>query len=845
MQAKNLLLGAMCAAFFGMVACTALEPYKIEAPGDLSEKIAEYKAEKEAEQDVPDDAVAVELSPEVVGKEDNSSAWWTDFSQYFTIPVAKKLTIRFVNYSGASNWNNWVLALTTAKERGADGYAEYAVIRADNYGWGSAYDGANIAIDMDGTAPDGDGWWATFRDKMNGASVEMVIDHASEGTAYVVATATATDGTIITETFHCPVSFIDDINVFMVADGAHAKLESAYLSTSEHPVLPDSNPAGIKVIGFPEYIDVGATFEDVLENSSLTANVVYEDGSAAVVAIEDVNFSVEETFGTIPGEELILYTYGLSKKGVKATAVAGYAKVTVLAPMTGIKAGAKINVVGSSKFVTLSPTAVSVVGQYAGGGEVPISAADCTVEFTNNKIVYSAVPGTYANAFTVTYGEGDASFTTTGDLVIAASTQAPQTETVGATDNTTGFHAASTKRWTVAAGESETVNFTVGGTAANFNWNCPLIFLYSPAGEEYAFVRLDNWGTGTGYTDKTIPTSNWSWETFLSGMVGANVSLTIANDGLGSASVRMEVLYANSELHFQYFDVITVQPGELQFEVSVELCHLLFGEVTPGDDPDPIPAATLTGISASVTANLIGGATCVTLSPSAVQVVANYSDNTSVQLNNANVQISFTDDQLVYQVAPGDKVSGVATVKYTPAGGEEVSTSADLVVKSATLPVQNTQVGAADYSNGWWSTFSDQWNVPAGECVSASMTLRSAAAANHQCVCTILRQTDNTEFAVVRMDHFGWLYGTNTADGLDQLGWTLASNWNWDNFLTGLDNSKVVVTVANDGNGKGSIRYYVVYQNNETHFQYYDNISVNSEDLNMAFVNEASLIIFD
>ena len=138
MQAKKLLLGAMCTAFFGMVACTGLEPYKIEAPGDLSEKIAEYKAEKEAEQAVPDDAVEIELSPEVVGAEDNSSGWWTEFSQYFTSPVAKKLVLSFVNYgTGVNNWNNWNLAITTPFARGTDGYVEYSVIRSDQYGWGS------------------------------------------------------------------------------------------------------------------------------------------------------------------------------------------------------------------------------------------------------------------------------------------------------------------------------------------------------------------------------------------------------------------------------------------------------------------------------------------------------------------------------------------------------------------------------------------------------------------------------------------------------------------------------------------------------------------------------------
>ena len=818
----------MCAAFFGMVACTALEPYKIEAPGDLSEKIAEYKAEKEAEQDVPDDAVAVELSPEVVGAEDNSSAWWTDFSQYFTIPVAKKLTIRFVNYSGASNWNNWVLALTTAKERGADGYAEYAVIRADNYGWGSAYDGANIAIDMDGTAPDGDNWWATFRDKMNGASVEMVIDHASEGTAYVVATATATDGTIITETFHCPVSFIDDINVFMVADGAHAKLESAYLSTSEYPVLPDSNPAGIKVIGFPEYVDVGATFEDVLENSSLTANVVYEDGSAAAVAIEDVNFSVEETFGTIPGEEIILYTYGLSKKGVKATAVAGYAKVTVLAPMTGIKAGAKINVVGSSKFVTLSPTAVSVVGQYAGGGEVPISAADCTIEFTDNKIVYSAVPGTYANAFTVTYGEGDAAFTTTGDLVIAASTQAPQTETVGAADNTTGFHAASSKRWTVAAGESETVNFTIGGTAANFNWNCPLVFLYSPAGEEYAFVRLDNWGTGTGYTDKTIPTSNWTWENFLSGMVGANVSLTIANDGLGSASVRMEVLYANSELHFQYFDVITVQPGELQFEVSVELCHLLFGEVTPPVvDPD---AATVTSIAVTkqptVTTYYVYDA-AVPFKPVDVEITATYSDNSQKVLDNST---------LTFSNIPAEAGSKQITVTYN----ESINTTIDITVVKGT-----SAFGVPDFSSGWWTVFSEYYTVASGESKTIGMMMYSADDAVFKAPVVVLSNFERgaegyAEFVAARIDNFGW--GTSYDACQKSNNWPLDGN-NVPDLVGKMWGTQLTVTITNNGDNTAKIRYDLTMRNGSSYYQLYEGIAISGDSIKAFMVPDGCYLV--
>lgn len=818
----------MCTAFFGMVACTGLEPYKIDAPEDLAGKIAEYKAEKDAENQVPDDAVEIELSPAVVGAEDNSSAWWTDFSQYFTIPVAKKLVINFVNYGGASNWNNWVLAITTAKARGAEGYAEYAVIRSDNYGWGSAYDGANIAIDMDGTAPDSDDWWATFRDKMNGASVELTIDHASEGAAYVEAVATATDGTIITETFHCPVSFVDDINVFMVADGAHAKLDRAFLTSSEYPILPDANPAGIKVTGFPEHVDVGSSFEDLLKNSTLTANVVYEDGSAAAVPIENVSFSVEETFGTIPGEEVILYTYALSKKGVNAPAVAGYAKVSVLAPMTGIKASAKINVVGTSKFVTLSPTAVSVVGQYAGGAEVPMSAADCTIEFTDNKIVYSAVPGTYANAFTVTYGEGDAAFTTTGDLVIAASTQAPQTETVGATDNTTGFHAASSKRWTVAAGESETVNFTIGGTAAENSWNCPLVFLYSPAGEEYAFVRLDNWGTGTGYTAATFPTSNWNWEAFLSGMVGANVSLTIANDGLGSASVRMEVLYANSELHFQYFDVITVQPGELQFEVSVELCHLLFGEVTPPVvDPD---AATVTSIAVTkqptVTTYYVYDA-AVPFKPVDVEITATYSDNSQKVLNNST---------LTFSNIPAEAGSKQITVTYN----ESINTTIDITVVKGT-----SAFGVPDFSSGWWTVFSEYYTVASGESKTIGMMMYSADDAVFKAPVVVLSNFERgaegyAEFVAARIDNFGW--GTSYDACQKSNNWPLDGN-NVPDLVGKMWGTQLTITITNNGDNTAKIRYDLTMRNGSSYYQLYEGIAISGDSIKAFMVPDGCYLV--
>ena len=118
------------------------------------------------------------------------------------------------------------------------------------------------------------------------------------------------------------------------------------------------------------------------------------------------------------------------------------------------------------------------------------------------------------------------------------------------------------------------------------------------------------------------------------------------------------------------------------------------------------------------------------------------------------------------------------------------------------------------------------------------MTVGSDNLLNFHSPCVILRKADLTEYCVVRMDHFGW--GTSFDAGT-----VPSSNWNWDTFAGNIDGSKVDVTVANDGNGFASIRYHVVYTNGEEHFQFYDNIAVDSSDVTFAFVTEESYLIFD
>uniref|UniRef100_UPI003FF0F594 hypothetical protein n=1 Tax=Prevotella sp. TaxID=59823 RepID=UPI003FF0F594 len=158
---------------------------------------------------------AVTPTPVSLGAEDCSTAWWTEFTENMKIPAGETFEFNFTNYSsGAGNWNNYVLIL-----RKAD-LAEYAVVRADNYGWGNGY----AACTPIGTQGD----WATWLATMNGAKVKMFVTNCNNGTADVQAIVTGTDGSVTTQSY-LGINTIDpsDLNVAFTVDSSHLKFGSA------------------------------------------------------------------------------------------------------------------------------------------------------------------------------------------------------------------------------------------------------------------------------------------------------------------------------------------------------------------------------------------------------------------------------------------------------------------------------------------------------------------------------------------------------------------------------------------------------------------------------------------
>ncbi len=204
-----------------------------------------------------------------------------------------------------------------------------------------------------------------------------------------------------------------------------------------------------------------------------------------------------------------------------------------------------------------------------------------------------------------------------------------------------------------------------------------------------------------------------------------------------------------------------------------------------------------------------------------IVVTATYSDATQGIMDNAALE---------FGKIPAATGSQNVVISYVGATKTVTTTCPVTLIKGV------SQVGATDFSSGWWTAFSNDYPVASGDSVTLTMYCYSDNLANWHSPCTILRKADLTEYAVVRMDNWGW------GPGFDGIA-TKTSDWNWDIFTSSISGSRVVIKVKNNGNNTADVLYNVTYATGETHFQKYAGIAVNSSDLNCALVTEVSYLV--
>ncbi len=143
---------------------------------------------------------------DAIGTVDLQIGFWADWTESIELADGDTKTVKLKNYSNAANnWENYVLVLSSTKseahklpvDQDPTNYKEYAVLRADAYGWAAPEGDSAAAPDCYNFTTDFDDW-VSWLNAMKGADVEItlsrkggevdikMVDTGADGKAYTV-----------------------------------------------------------------------------------------------------------------------------------------------------------------------------------------------------------------------------------------------------------------------------------------------------------------------------------------------------------------------------------------------------------------------------------------------------------------------------------------------------------------------------------------------------------------------------------------------------------------------------------------------------------------------------------
>ncbi len=557
------MVGGLAAGAF--VACDEDDTFDINAPSWLDSRVDSIANSKNTSNS---DTTVIEVSKTTIGETDNSGAWWSDFSDFIAIPSGKRLIMEFDNYSsGANNWNNWVLVTANKKGNSTDveGYKEYFALRSDAYGWngkmdteeGYTYEAANITTNYAevAAAAGAEDQWAFFLEKINGSHVVLEIQHVSAGYIYVTATMTATDGTVLIEEYHQTASAADDIYAYLTVDGCHFENFSAVLLPATI-VISESNPASMVLSNTPALLTLG----DTAYHAGVTAKITFEDGTSTDVTEADLSFIAPDL--TTVGTKTVNVLYNKTSRGNYCAPIFGSYSIQItdfVSVEAEVADGYVLHYAESYETLSLYLGKVTVYGVSSDGGKTELNISDVTVSSVEK---VSDTEG----KFTVEY-QG---LTATGTVTIQ---KVEETKLIGKTDFSSGWWTVFSEDTQVKSGETKKFKFKCYSDNAEL-FHSPVVILRTAAKAEYAVVRQDNYGWGTGYSEGNRE-SDWDWDTFKSSINGSSYEVSITNSGT-SYSVRYDVVDGNGETHYQKYVITSTLPATAAPQVDEDDLYVVF-----------------------------------------------------------------------------------------------------------------------------------------------------------------------------------------------------------------------------------------------------------------------------
>lgn len=582
-------------AAFGLLALTGCEGgelYDVNAPDWISDKIQEIEDSKKDPQEEEELEGMLE-DVYTIGNTDYTSGFLNPYSKEYVIPDGQKWNAVFdlhINPDDNTYYKNVALVIyndTKYVPNEAEGCKEYGVIRFDsapapwNSEWGKYIDRSCISSNLS-FDPQGDGQIDANVQKLGG-KVTVTVDRTNPETF----TVKITNGTV-TKTYKHPRKLENlnadesNTNIRCILSPDHSYFN--FLQTNIEPIggltsAADKNPVSMVLAGVPEEVNAGSKLEDVVKG--ITAEVTFEEGVKKTVKAEELQFSAIPDL-IIPGEKALVAVYNKTFKGENcATPIMANAKLTVVEKIVSIEVTtqptnkeyyfytSKATESVKDRTLAFDPTGMVITATQSSG---------TTRVLDNSKLTYSVIPAKAGEqTVTITAEKG---VTATVKINVTASQVTEvnnSTNKIGKDDNTDGFKGFFSDYFKVNKGETKSIKFT-NFCNQDTNWNNFIVSLCKQDKQtEYAFVRADNWGSGTGYDACIHNGTQGDWATWLQTMNNSKVTVYVTNCGNGTADVQVIMVGNNNTTSTQYYlGINKIDVNDLYFAMTGEKCHLVF-----------------------------------------------------------------------------------------------------------------------------------------------------------------------------------------------------------------------------------------------------------------------------
>lgn len=559
------MASVFCTAALAMTTLTGCEGsdiFGVNSPDWLSEKINDIANANKGD--------APKISPTTLGKTDCTAEWWeSHLDQDIKIESNKVYTTTFTNYSSlANNYNNYVVVLRKADK------TEYCCLRSDDYGWGDSY----ASCTHSNTASDD---WASWLAQMNGAKVTVTVTNYGDNTCDVVADVVGTEGMVSQQKYTGIPVESGDLYLDFTVDHCYYVFDKEEMDVTD---AVDQQPVSMQLVNVPEEVNLGSELSDF--TSQIKAQVTYDGGTVKDVASSDLSFMVVPDFNTL-GEKYIVATLNktlLNKQADKTINASAKFKV--------VDTPVKVEIVSKPKhtnyYIYNSDALLGVERTLAfdtEGLEIKGTYQDGRTEILDNsKLTFSAIPATVGEHKVVITANGGK----TAEVTIKVNESTvkavkPEPASLGTADCTAAFFSVCTDDIQLPAGATREFNLTNYSSGAG-NWNNYYVILRDAAktAPEYAVVRADNYGWGTGYDACTHVGTQLeaypNWEGWLATMNGAKVKVFVTNCNNGTADVQAIVTGTDGTTTYQrYTGINNINPSDLYVSFTVDGSHLVFG----------------------------------------------------------------------------------------------------------------------------------------------------------------------------------------------------------------------------------------------------------------------------